>query len=592
MAWGTLQAEGRAIATNGKIVREILVNVTPRETRIAVLENGQLMEVRFERGERVVGNIYKGVVQNVLPGMDAAFINIGLERNAFLYVGDILPEGGDSEETPTPVRRNDLRKRNIGELLKIGQEVLVQVVKAPRGTKGARVSTRITLPGRYVVLMPDAQTLGVSRKIEDRNERERLRQIGQKLHPSGFGLILRTESEGKTEKEIGQDIEYLVQLWNQVKEQIAQAEAPALVHRDASLLYRVLRDVFSSEVDRLWIDDPEEYEKVHEVLKVIAPNLRGRVMLYDKTIPMFEHFNIEKEMERLFRRKVWLKSGGYLTIDETEAFTAIDVNTGKFTGKTSLAETILKTNLEAVEEVCRQLRLRDIGGIIVVDFIDMARKSDHRQVMQALQKTLKRDRARFRIGRISSLGLVELTRKRTGESVTESLTRPCPVCHGRGRIPSPDTVSLWIERDLSARAVKEQVQAYLIEAHPAVIEHLVGEDGINIELLEHNLECALFARARTDMPLEEYRIQGGTIDQFKRQYLPYKQLQVVECKLAPSAIDEEAKVAWTADGYLLLWEDEPPTQNINKVTLSEVRRSFAFAEPISTTKPLKKSEVI
>ncbi len=568
------------------------MNVSPRETRIAVLENGQLMELRFERGERVVGNIYKGLVQNVLPGMDAAFVNIGLERNAFLYVGDILPEGGDAEEaTPTP-KRSELRKRNIGELLKIGQPILVQVVKAPRGTKGARVTTRITLPGRYVVLMPDGgNSLGVSRKIEDRNERERLRQIGQKLHPQGFGLILRTESEGKTEKEIGQDIEYLTQLWAQIRQNIDAAQPPALVHRDATLLYRVLRDVFSSEVDRLWIDDPEEYEKVHEVLKVIAPNLRSRVMLYDKLTPMFEHFNIEKEMERLMRRKVWLKSGGYLTIDETEAFTAIDVNTGKFTGKTSLAETILKTNLEAVEEVCRQLRLRDIGGIIVVDFIDMGRKSDHRQVMQALQRTLKRDRARFRIGRISSLGLVELTRKRTGESVTESLTRPCPTCHGRGRIPAPDTVSLWIERDLEARARKEQVEAYLIEAHPSVIEHLVGEDGVNIDLLEHNLEVGLFARARPELPIDEYRIQSGALETLKRQHLPYKLLQVVECQLTPSAIDEESKVAFTKDGYLILWESEPPKQAISKVTISEVRRSFAFAEPVYEGK-LKKAEVM
>ena len=556
-----------------------------------MLENGQLMEVRFERGERVVGNIYKGIVQNVLPGMDAAFVNIGLERNAFLYVGDILPELSETDEPiPTP-KRSELRKRNISDLLKAGQEILVQVVKAPRGTKGARVTTRITLPGRYVVLMPEGNHLGVSRKIEERAERERLRQIGQKLHPPGFGLILRTESEGKTEKEIQQDIEYLTQLWSHVREQIAQLQAPALVHRDASLLYRVVRDVFSSEVDRFWIDDPEEYEKVHEVLKVVAPSLRSRVILYDKTTPMLEHFGIEKEMERLMRRKVWLKSGGYITIDETEAFTAIDVNTGKFTGKTSLAETILKTNLEAVEEICRQLRLRDIGGIIVIDFIDMARKSDHRQVLNALQEALKRDRARFRIGRISSLGLVELTRKRTGESVTEGLTRPCPVCHGRGRIPSPDTVSLWIERELAQRVLKDHAQAYLVEAHPAVVEYLVGEDGVNIDMLEHALECAVFARAHPELNIEEYRLTSGTLEQFKQKYLPYRQLQVVECRVVPSAIDEEAKVGWTEEGYLILWEEKPPTHPVSKVTLSEVRRSFAFAEPIGSGK-LKKSEVV
>ncbi len=557
-----------------------------------MLENGQLMEVRFERGERVVGNIYKGVVQNVLPGMDAAFVNIGLERNAFLYVGDILPEATEGEEAPASLKRADLRKRNISELLKIGQEILVQVIKAPRGTKGARVTTRLTLPGRYVVLMPDGSHLGVSRKIEDRTERERLRQIGQKLHPPGFGLILRTEAEGKTEKEIKQDIDYLTELWETIRQRAQEVDPPALVHRDASLLYRVLRDIFSAEVARLWIDDPEEYENVHEVLRMIAPSLRSRVMLYDKPTPLFEYFNVEKEMERLLRRKVWLKSGGYITIDETEAFTAIDVNTGKFTGKTSLADTILKTNLEAVEEIGRQLRLRDIGGIIVIDFIDMARRSDHRQVMQALQRVLKRDRARFRIGRISSLGLVELTRKRTGESVTEGLSAPCPICHGRGRIPSPETVSLWIERELTARAHKEHAEAYLIEAHPDAIEHLVGEDGVNIELLEHALECALFARARPEMPIEEYRIQAGTLDGLKRQYLPYRPLQVVECQLKRSALDEEQKVAWTAGGYLLLWESEPPAQPTSKVKLSEVRRSFAFAEPVLTTTPITKAEVV
>jgi ribonuclease G len=573
-------------------VREILVNVTPRETRVAVLENGQLMEVRFERGERVVGNIYKGVVQNVLPGMDAAFVNIGLERNAFLYVGDIIPEVSEGDEAPASVKRAELRKRNISELLKIGQEILVQVIKAPRGTKGARVTTRLTLPGRYVVLMPEGSHLGVSRKIEDRAEREHLRQIGQALHPPGFGLILRTEAEGKTEKEIKQDIDYLVELWETIRQTAQQVSAPALVHRDASLLYRILRDVFSSEVARFWIDDPEEFEKVHEVLRLIAPSLRSRVMLYDKPTPLFEYFNVEKEMERLMRRKVWLKSGGYITIDETEAFTAIDVNTGKFTGKTSLADTILKTNLEAVEEIGRQLRLRDIGGIIVIDFIDMTRRSDHRQVMQALQRVLKRDRARFRIGRISSLGLVELTRKRTGESVTEGLSRPCPVCHGRGRIPSPETVSLWIERDLASRAQKEHAEAYLIEAHPDAIELLIGEDGTNIEMLEHALECALFARARPDMPIEEYRIQAGTLEGLKRQYLPYRPLQVVECQLRRSALEEELKIGWTADGYLLLWETEAPRQSIHKVTLSEVRRSYAFAEPVLTTTPITKSEVV
>ncbi|MCW5933784.1 MAG: Rne/Rng family ribonuclease [Fimbriimonadia bacterium] len=581
--------EGCLIAEQ-KILKEILVNIAPRETRIAALEDGQLMELRVEREERVVGSLYKGVVENVLPGMDAAFVDIGLERNAFLYVGDILHDGDEGDTPGANLKRSELKKRKINELIRSGQEIIVQVIKGPRGTKGARVSTRITLPGRFVVLMPDGNHLGVSRKIEDRAERDRLKEIGQRLHPPGYGLIIRTESEGKTEKELQQDIQFLKESWEAISKKIASTPAPALVHTDDSLLYRMLRDVFSVDVDKLVIDDPEEYERVHEVIAHLSPRLKSHVHLYDKQEPIFEHYKIEKEMERLLRRKVWLKSGGYLTIDETEAFTAIDINTGKFTGKTSLADTILKTNLEAIDEVCRQLRLRDMGGIIVIDFIDMTRASDNRQVMQALQRTLKRDRARFRIGKISSLGLVELTRKRTGESLPESLSITCPLCHGRGRLPSPETVSLWLEHELAGRARKDNVEAYLIEAHPQVTEHMVGEDGENVELLEHSLRKALFIRARHDLNIEDYHITGGSIDAFKRQYLPYRRAQVLEAKIVPSAIDEEEKVGWV-DGYLIQWEEEAPLGPVSKVVIGEVRRSYAFAEPIPV-KPLHKAEVL
>lgn len=573
-----------------KINKEIIVNVAPRETRIAVMENGQLVELRVERGERIVGHLYKGVVENILPGMDAAFIDIGLERNAFLYVADILPEVEEGESTPLSLKRSELRRRKIEALLKPGQEILVQVIKGPRGTKGARVSTRLALPGRYAVLMPDSNQLGISRKIEERAERERLREIAKKFQQPGFGLIIRTEAEGKTEKEIGQDIHYLTELWETIRKTAQNVRAPALVHRDASLLYRVLRDMFSSEVNRLIIDDPEEYEKVHEVLRIISPRLRSRVVLYDKPEPIFEHYNIEKEMERLLRRKVWLKSGGYLTIDETEAITAIDVNTGKFTGKSSLADTILKTNLEAVGEICRQLRLRDMGGIIVIDFIDMSRPGDRRQLLEALQHALKRDRAKFRIGRLSSLGLVELTRKRTSESLTQSLTVPCPACQGRGRLPSPETVSLWVERDLMSRVRREEVEAYLIEAEPQVAEHLIGDEGENVEMLEHTLRRALFVRAHPDLPLEEYRIIGGTLEELKRLHLPYRRAQVVECRVTASALAPQAKIGWV-NGYCIQWTKEAPREPLVKAVLEEVRRSYALADPIPVRGPLPKGEV-
>ncbi|NUL82916.1 MAG: Rne/Rng family ribonuclease [Armatimonadetes bacterium] len=537
------------------------------------------MELRVERGERIVGNIYKGLVQNVLPGMDAAFVDIGLERNAFLYVADVLTEGEEGPDPAASMRRSELRKRKIAELLKAGQEVMVQVIKGPRGTKGARVSTRISLPGRYFVLMPDGSHVGISRKIEDREERDRLRDLVAKMKVDNFGVIVRTEAEGKSDAEITQDIQYLADIWTEVKKKSEKVRAPALVHEDASLLYRALRDMFSSDVSRLIIDDPDEYEKVHEVLKHISPKLLSRVSLFDGEESIFEHYNVEKEMERLLRRKVWLKSGGFLVIDEMEAITAIDVNTGKYTGKTSLAETILKTNLEAVDEACRQLRLRDMGGIIVLDFIDMNRHADRRQVMAALQKALKNDRAKYRIGKISSLGLVEMTRKRTSESVSQSLTITCPNCFGRGRLPSPETISLWVEQELATKARKEDHDAFLIEAHPQVAEHIIGDEGENVEMLEHAMRRAIFVRAKHDWPLEEFKVHGGSLAEMKKSLMPYRRAQVLECKVVPSALDEEDRVGW-ANGYLIQWEEDSPRENQTKIALGDVHRSFAFAAPV------------
>lgn len=327
---------------------EILVNCTNRETRIALLEDKKLMEFRVEREERVVGSIFKGVVQNVLQGMDAAFVDIGLERNAFLYVADILPEENDRDNSPASIKRSELRRRKIKDLLKPGQQIMVQVTKGPRGTKGARVTTRIALPGRYVVLMPESAHVGVSRKLEDRSERERLRRIGDRILPKGFGLIMRTECEGRTEAELKADVKFLEGLWQQVLGASKRQKAPACVHRDQTLLYRTLRDIFSEGIDKMIIDDPDEYEKVQLAAQAVAPQMRDRIQLFDKETPIFDHFGIEKELERLLDKKVWLKSGVYLVIDEMEALTAIDINTGKQVGSTSLNDTILRTNLEEI----------------------------------------------------------------------------------------------------------------------------------------------------------------------------------------------------------------------------------------------------
>jgi len=295
---------------NGNSV-EIIVNCSQRETRIAVLEDSKLMEYRVEREERVVGSIFRGVVQNVLQGMDAAFVDIGLERNAFLYVGDILPEGGDAnDDSPANLKRTELRRRKIKELIKPGQEMMVQVTKGPRGNKGARVTTRIALPGRYLVLMPEAGNIGISRKVEDRRERERLRKIGDAITPPGFGIIMRTEAEGHSEAELAGDVAFLVQLWSQVLENAKRMRAPSCVHRDQTLLYRTIRDMFNEDISKMVIDDPEEYEKAHLVARVVSPSMTKKIFLYDRETPVFDVYNVEKDLDRLLQHKVWLKSGG------------------------------------------------------------------------------------------------------------------------------------------------------------------------------------------------------------------------------------------------------------------------------------------
>ncbi len=559
---------------------EIIVNCSLRETRISVLEDRQLMEYRVEREERVVGSIFKGIVQNVLQGMDAAFVDIGLERNAFLYVGDIVPELGD-DNSPANMKRNELRRRQIKELIKPGQELMVQVTKGPRGTKGARVTTRIALPGRYLVVMPEGTSIGISRKIEDRRERERLRQIGEAIAPKGFGIILRTESEGRTEAELRADVAFLVQMWHQVLENAKRMRAPVSVHRDQTLLYRTIRDMFSEEIDKMVIDDPEEFEKAHLVARMVAPNLKEKIFLYDGEEPIFDFYGIEKDLDRLLNHKVWLKSGAYLVVDEMEALTAVDVNTGKQVGSSSLSDTILRTNLEAADEVCRQLRLRDMGGMIVIDFIDMESEDDKKKLLNHFTKKLGKDQARTRVGKISSLGLVEITRKRTGESVTESISDICPSCDGRGRIASRDTVSLWIERDMR-RMMNESGNAFLVECHPAVVEAIIGADGESVEELEHELNRGIYLRANFDMTFEEYEIRSGTTDEFDRQLMGFRRAQVLECNVRRSELDNVQKsIGWTDGGYYVeLIDGAGSVGHRVKVCLRDLRRSFAVADVI------------
>ncbi|MCW3053419.1 MAG: RNAse [Chthonomonadales bacterium] len=667
--------------------KEIIVNVGERETRIAVTEDGKLVEMHVERAERVVGSLYKCRVANVLPGMDASFVDVGLERNAFLYVGDVLPTGDDTSSTGdsdssrksaerrprvgndrrangdasiiaslAPVasddpyaeegevetaeeplgdatdalqaaaeaelrlldeddeepetsgesdaeggrstaprrntRRSALRQQRIKDVLKVGQELLVQVIKGPRSTKGARVSTRISMPGRYLVLMPEGDNLGVSRKIEDPKERDRLKKIGDRLREPGFGLIIRTEAEEKTEQELRADWDFLMSNWRQVVEKSKKMSAPALIQQDLTLLYKTIRDVFGSDVSKLVIDEPGEYEKANELLERISPNLRGRIHLYDGAVPIFDHYKVEQEMDRLLRRKVFLKTGGSLVIDETEALTVIDVNTSKFTGGGSLQETIVKTNLDAAGEIARQLRLRDIGGIIVIDFIDMNNARDKQAVLKTLEAVLKKDRSRTKISNISPLGLVEMTRKRTGETLTGFMTDECPYCKGRGHLPSAESVSLVIERDLRRQIgdpKNVRKEAFLITCHPEVAELVIGPEGTNITWLEQQVQRALYVRCDLNAHIEKYSIEGGEINDYDKTRLGFRRAQIVECRVVRSLLKEPNKCIGWAEGYLLDLDDGYKMVGQRaKVRITDVRRSYATASVIpGSNRPLE-----
>lgn len=574
--------------------KEILVNVDERETRIAVLENGRLVELHVEREERVVGGVYRARVANVLPGMDAAFVDIGLERNAFLYVGDILFDdpGNRGSEGDGPGRRTS-RDIRIKDVARPGQELIVQVVKGPRGTKGARVSTRISIPGRYLVLMPEGEHLGVSRKVEDVKERERLRLIAEQLRPKGFGLIVRTEAEGHTDEELKSDLEYLVRTWDTIQQRNKKAHGPTVLHKDLGLILSTIRDLFGADVDQLTIDSAEEHENIIETLQQLAPELVSRVALHSDPQPIFSKCNIEEEIDRLLKRKVWLKTGGYLLIDTTEALTTIDVNTGKFVGSSSLAETILKTNLDAVDEIGRQLRLRDIGGMIVLDFIDMTASRDRAQVMRALEAAFRKDRTRTKIAHISPLGLVEMTRKRTAENVTDAMSHTCPYCQGRGRIWSPETVSIQIEREIRRRSGSEQLDAILVYANPEVAAWLIGAEGENVESLEHRIRRPVYVRARSEMHVEQFEVMSADMQEMEETLAGIHGGRVVTCAITRCEQISPPRGAGWIDGYLVDIANAVRLQGqVARVRLTDVRRSFAFGEVVPSAASVDRSEPI
>jgi len=491
--------------------REILVTATQRESRVALLEDDQLVELMFDRPDhgRIVGDIFLGRVEAVLPGIQASFVDIGREKAGFLHVSDLQRDEDDEENGGRRGRKSD-KHPPINELLQKGQTLLVQVTKEPIGTKGPRLTAQISLPGRFLVYMPDSDHVGVSRKIDDRGERSRLRKLAKEIiPPDAGGVIIRTVGEELTEEVFRREFERLRGVWEKAMKRAKEVRAPARVHSDAKLISSVIRDLFSSRFERLVVDSRQAHEEILEYVEAVAPELKDRVIFHDEEVSLFDRYEIEEEVQQAFEKRVPLPSGGHLIIEPTEALVSIDVNTGKYTGKKDPEKTILKTNLDAAREIAKQLRLRDIGGIIVCDFIDMSSQKNRDRVLHELRSHLGRDRARTKAFEVSGLGLVEMTRQRVRPSLYNSLTRECPHCGGSGRVYTPATVVRQIERTLH-RAAGEVEKAVSVRVHPDVALRIMEDEPNFLKRVEKRLGMKLSLRDDPLLREDEFRLLAGS----------------------------------------------------------------------------------
>jgi len=509
--------------------KQIVINVTPQEARVALLEDGTIVELFIEREDEsnIAGNFYKGKVQRVLPGMQAAFVDIGLNQAAFLYVNDInghhfsrmeelfteagteaAMAGEDAQDTPPGACRNGYAKKefHIEDLIREGQDILVQVAKAPLGTKGARVTSYVSLPGRYLVLVPDSDHIGVSRRITDEDERSRLKDLVQTLRKDNLGYIVRTASEGIQAEKLAYEMEFLNNLWGNIQKKYKSAPVKSLLHSELNVILRAVRDLLIHEAERLIIDSRRGLESVLAFLDQFSPSLKDSVEFYEGSEPIFDVYNIEGDISRALKRKVWLKSGGYLMIEQTEALVAIDVNTGRYVGKHNLEETILKTNLEAVKEIAYQIRLRDIGGIIIIDFIDMSRKSNQEKVFISLTEALKRDRSKTNVLPMSELGLIQMTRKRIRKPLNQILCEPCFYCEGEGFLISKQSIANNIFRDLRREAIESGGNRLKLRVNPSIAELMLAEENPAIAALENETGKQIVIFPEPQFHMEEFDI--------------------------------------------------------------------------------------
>lgn len=495
----------------------LVVNSTSDETRVALIEDGIISEFHIERKRErgIVGNIYKGKIVRVLPGMQAAFVDISHERAGFLHASDVYNFEEDfavyeDESDDRQLARGRGRQRTeIQDSINPGQEILVQVAKEPMGTKGARLTSHISLPGRYVVFMPTVSHVGISKRIESERDRKRLRKIVEAHRPEGTGFIVRTVSAGVTEEELIHDMKSLIQLWGEVLEKHGRVKAPYLLYEESDLIIRAVRDLVAVNLDAIVLDTPQDKERIEDFVEKYIPNFQGDIRLFTEPEPIFDAYGIESELRNALHRSVDLKSGGSIVIDRAEALTAIDVNTGKFVGRgTSHEETILRTNLEAVDEVVYQLKLRNIGGIIIIDFIDMEEVRHRDRVYRALEVALKSDRATTNALAISEFGLVEMTRKRTRESIDQYLCEPCPVCDGAGVVKSKASVAYDVIRQVQRIGLRYVEKALQVEAHPAVIEYLRGAEKKAVKDLEEKFSKTIRFKTANNFTLDQFKVSG------------------------------------------------------------------------------------
>ncbi len=493
-------------------MNQIIVDVNISENRLALVEKEELVELYIERTStrRIVGNIYKGRVANVLPGMQAAFVDVGLEKNCFLYIRDALDQDLYNKDD------SYYKDICISDVVKQGQEIIVQVIKEPIGDKGARVTTNITLPGRYLVLMPNSKYIGVSRRITSSQERERLKEETERLIPRNMGLIIRTVAEGRSEEDFNEDIKFLLKLWQKIEKEKKLGYAPRLIYRDFDLISKTIRDSFNKDIDQFIINDKNEYKAALDLADMLSPALKTRISYFDEPIAMFDHYKINSQINKSLNRRVWLKSGGYLIIDTTEALTVIDVNTGKYVGSTDLEDTVLNTNLEAAVEIAKQLRLRDISGIIIIDFIDMIIAKDNRKIIDILEEAFSKDKTKSKVLAMTQLGLVEMTRKKVRLGLDTLLQKKCQCCDGSGRLTNEYTLIYKFEKEMIRISEHTNSQAVIFEVHPTVMQVFKEEKNI-VKEVENKTSIQSFILANSSLHYNDIEVKAmGSLETIKK----------------------------------------------------------------------------